>query len=288
MKRDTAKTQNPGVGLGLRREFISEVAEKLPADIDWFEVAPENYMGRGGEPGSCFEKIAAHYPIVAHGLSLSIGSCDELNWAHLKNLKAFIHKYNIPWFSDHLCYSSFGGHEFHDLMPLPFTREAIHHVAKRAHVVQDFLEVPLALENVSFYLFPEKPEMREVDFLNEVAEHANISILLDINNVYVNSFNHGLNAAEYLQEINKDRIRQIHIAGHKYQSPQLIIDTHGEPICFDVWQLLKTLATHMPLPPVLIERDNNVPDLAELQQEVAAAKNIFDESHNRPPQGDAV
>lgn len=288
MQHKSGNTLNLGVGLGLRREFIFEVAQKLPEDIDWFEVAPENYMGRGGEPGACFEKIASHYPIVAHGLSLSIGSCDKLNRAHLKNLKAFIRKFNIPWFSDHLCYSSFGGHEFHDLMPLPFTREAIHHVAERARVVQDFLEVPFALENVSFYLFPEKPEMREVDFLNEVAQQADIGILLDVNNVYVNSFNHGLNATEYLRDINKERILQIHIAGHKYHSPQLIIDTHGEPICHDVWQLLKTLATHMPLPPILIERDNNVPELAELLTEVATAKTVFAKSHKRQPQGDAA
>lgn len=273
-------SENLSVGLGLRRDFIEEVAQGQAAGISFFEVAPENYIERGGIAGACFEKIADHYPILAHGLSLSIGSLDELNWSHLKKIKKFLRQYRIPWFSDHLCYSSVNAHQFHDLMPLPFTREAVKHVAARARIVQDFLEFPFALENVSFYLFPERPEMDEVDFVNEVLHQADVKVLFDINNVFVNAFNHGFSACDYLNRIDKNRILQIHIAGHKKHSEKLIIDTHGESICQSVWDLLQSLGNMMPLPPVLIERDNNIPELEILLGEVQTAHKIHEDSQN--------
>lgn len=269
-----------GVGLGLRRQFIKEVSENIPEEIDWFEISPENYIDRGGLAFECFEKIAEKKPIIAHGLSLSIGSLDELRWDYLKKLKTFLRQYKIAWFSDHLCFSSFNAHEFHDLLPLPFTKEAVEHVAKRARIVQDFLEVPFALENVSFYMHPEPPEMSEKDFILEVLEKANIQLMLDVNNVFVNGFNHGTDAKDFLASIPEEKIIQIHIAGHYQEGEELIIDTHGEAIRKSVWDLLNWLGQKIKLPPVLIERDNNIPPLTELLKEIRQAKEIHARSNH--------
>lgn len=265
------------VGLGLRREFIDEVLPSHKQHINFFEIAPENYIGRGGKTVALFEKIACDFPIVLHGLSLSIGSLDELNWNYLKKLKNFIREFNIPWFSDHLCFSSTNAHILHDLLPLPFTREAVKHVSDRARCVQDFLEVPFALENVSFYLHPARPEMTELQFIQEILHQSGVSLMLDVNNVYVNSKNHGTNAKHTIQQLAQEKIIQLHIAGHD-KNDTLIIDTHGEDVCADVWDLLKFLGECRELPPLLIERDNNIPDIKGLLCEVAKAQKIVDAS----------
>lgn len=267
-----------GVGLGLRRQFAEEVAKVTPDEIDFFEIAPENYIGRGGVLLDCLERIADKRPIIAHGLSLSIGGTDDLNWGYLKKLKTFLRDWKIPWFSDHLCFSSHNAHEFHDLLPLPFTREALLHVSERARAVQDFLEVPFALENVSFYYHPAKPEMSELDFLLEILERSGVHLMLDVNNAFVNSINHGTNARNFLAGLPHGKILQIHIAGHFRESENFVIDTHGEAVCQDVWSLLEGLGETMALPPILIERDNNIPTLDEILREVGQAKTIYEKS----------
>lgn len=264
-----------GVGLGLRRSFLHQVAQELPSEIDWFEFAPENYIDRGGQARKSFNKIAENYPLIAHGLSLSIGSLDELNWDYLKKLKQFLKDYDVPWFSDHLCFQSYEGSYFHDLLPLPFTEESILHVSERAKQVQDFLDIPFAIENVSFYFYPEQPEMKETEFIKEILNRAGIGLLLDVNNVFVNSKNHRYRAVDYLNEIKDQNIFQIHIAGHYQEDEDLIIDTHGEAICDEVWELLNYFSQQRELPPVLIERDHNIPPLQDLIQEVQRAKEIY-------------
>lgn len=271
----TTQSQQLDIGLGLRQKFILEVADKLPSEIDWFEVAPENYIDRGGEKFAAFEKIHSRYPIIAHGLSLSIGSLDELNWEYLKKLKKFIRDYSIPWFSDHLCFSSYQNHYYHDLLPLPFTKEAVNHLVPRIKVVQDFLEVPFALENISYYLLPDKPEMTEAEFLIEVLSQAQAPLMLDVNNIYVNAFNHGYSASEFLATMARSLpIQQLHIAGHYQESEDLIIDTHGADVPDPVWELLRELAGLIELPPVLVERDHEIPSLENLIREVELARGI--------------
>lgn len=273
------QNSNLGVGVGLRKDFVHDVAQNPIPEISFFEIAPENYIDRGGKLLDSFEAIASHVPIRAHGLSLSIGGNEELDWAYLKKLKTFLRRYKIAGFSDHLCLSSHDAHQFHDLIPLPFTREAMRHVAERARTVQDFLEMPFALENVSYYLSPAPPEMSETDFIREILHRSGVSLLFDVNNVYVNAQNHGIDALQMVRDLAQEKIFQIHIAGHWRQSENLIIDTHGEDVCQDVWDLLRFLGETRPLPPILIERDNNFPGMPSLLQEVGLAQKIFNDSH---------
>jgi len=267
-----------GIGLGLRRPFIEQVAEAPPHSIDWYEIAPENYLGRGGLAIKALEKIAAARPLIAHGLQLSLGSLDPLNFAYLKSLKGFLREWKIAWFSDHLCVASRFGHYFHDLLPLPFTMEAARHVAERARIVQDIIEVPLALENVSYYLSPAPPEMPEWDFVREILDHSGCALMLDVNNIYVNAINHGFDPKTYVDAVAHEKILQIHIAGHDRDSSGLIIDTHGQAIKQDVWALLTYLGEKRGLPPVLIERDTNIPPLEDLILEVETAKVVYQKS----------
>lgn len=272
---------NHGAGLGLRYAFIDKIVEHPPHEIDFFEVCPENYIGRGGKHVREFNIVAERYPILAHGLSLSIGSTDPLDWEYLKQLKKFLNAYKIPWFTDHLCFASQNAHQFHDLLPLPMTQEAADHVSERARIVQDFLEMPFGLENVSFYMHPAKPEMTELEFIQTVLHQSGCSLLLDINNLYVNSVNHGIDAHQYINELSKENILHIHIAGHLQKSTNLIIDTHGSQISDPVWALLTALGKLRPLPSILIERDNNIPDeLAPLFLEVETAREIQRKSQN--------
>lgn len=273
------KHENLGATLGLRKKFIRELTTNPPAQLKWFEIHPENYMDRGGMLTDCLDQISETYPIVCHGLSLSIGSVEELDWEYLKRLKAFLKKYNVPWYSDHLCFTYKNGQNLHDLLPLPFTKETIKHVSERARIVQDYLEIPFALENVSSYLVVTKPEMSELEFTHEILNQSGCKILLDINNAFVNQFNHGLNAKEFIESFQREQIAQIHIAGHYQESENLIIDSHGEEVCEDVWKLLNDLGKKMPLPPILIERDNNIPELSEILKEVRYAQEIYNESH---------
>ncbi len=259
-----------GAGLGLRRSFMDEFMALDHKPADFLEVAPENWMKIGGVLGKKFTQIAARYPVVCHGLSLSIGSPSPLDEHFLIQLKKFLDKHNIRCYSEHLSYCSDDGH-LYDLMPIPFTEEAVTHVAQRIQRVQDILERRIVMENVSYYAAPGQ-EMTEIDFLNAVIEQADCDLLLDVNNIYVNSINHNYDAESYMKAVDSNRIAYIHIAGHYDEADDLKIDTHGADIIDPVWQLLEKTYQYHGVIPTLLERDFNIPSVSDLLQEVDQIK----------------
>jgi len=261
-----------GAGLGLRRSFIEEVISQPLESVSFYEVAPENWMTLGGKLGKQFKSLTERYPFVCHGLSLSIGSSDPLDEDFIKNLKNFMHTHKIKFYSEHLSYCSHDGH-LYDLMPIPFTEEAVHHVAKRIQRVQDILEQKIAIENVSYYAAPGQ-EMSEIDFFNAVVTEADCDVLLDVNNIYVNSTNHGYDAEEFLRAIPAERISYAHIAGHYVEADDFLVDTHGAEVIDPVWQLLNKAYELYGVFPTLLERDFNIPSVAELVTEVNTIKSI--------------
>ncbi len=258
-----------GTGLGLRRSMLRELQD-LPIDpvnqVNFWEVAPENWINVGGNYGKKFRKLTEQFPFICHGLSLSIGGPSPLDEAFVHRLKHFMQTHQIRCYSEHLSYCSDDGH-LYDLLPIPFTAEAVHYVADRIKRVQDILAQRIALENVSYYAAPGQ-EMTEIDFLNAVLQEADCDLLLDVNNIYVNSINHGYDAESFLQQIPAERIRYIHIAGHYNEADDLIVDTHGSDVIDPVWQLLENTYQRFGVIPTLLERDFNIPPLAELMTEV--------------------
>jgi len=263
---NTASCPISGAGLGLRRSFMDELDALDHNPADFLEVAPENWMEMGGILGKKFAHFAERYPMICHGLSLSIGSPAPLDEHFLIRLKKFLDKHNIACYSEHLSYCSDDGH-LYDLMPIPFTEEAVTHTAKRIQRVQEILERRIVMENVSYYAAPGQ-EMTEIDFLNGVLEQADCDLLLDVNNVYVNSINHKYDAETYIKSVPSDRIAYIHIAGHYDEADDLKVDTHGADIIDPVWQLLQTTYQHHGVMPTLLERDFNIPSLESLINEV--------------------
>ena len=255
-----------GAGLGLRRPMMESFSNQTPDPVSFCEVAPENWIGIGGQMGRSFRQLTERTPFVAHGLSLSIGSPAPLDEAFIHKVKLFLNEHNIRCYSEHLSYCSDEGH-LYDLMPIPFTEEAVKYVANRIMRVQDIIGQKLAIENVSYYAAPGK-EMDEIDFLNAVLEQADCSLLLDVNNIYVNSINHGYDANEFLNAIPAERIAYIHVAGHYQEDVDLIIDSHGAPVIDPVWDLLKKTYSHFGAIPTLLERDFNIPPLTELLEEL--------------------
>jgi uncharacterized protein (UPF0276 family) len=261
-----------GVGLGLRREIASEIFEN-PDRIDWLEFVPENYMGLGGMARERLDTASELFPLVSHGINLSIGSTDPLNQDYLKAIKELLDRTNSPWWSDHLCFTSVNKTYMQDLLPLPFTKEAVHHIAERVKRVQDFVGRPFLLENISFYMNLPGCEMSDAQFLAEVLEEADCGLLLDVNNIYVNSQNHNFDPFEYLQEIPVERTVQMHVAGHK-RIDEYIIDTHGAAVIEPVYQLLEQVLSRTQVQAVLLERDQNFPEFNELLAEIDAIKNV--------------
>jgi uncharacterized protein (UPF0276 family) len=261
-----------GTGLGLRRSFIEEAIANPLDNVNFYEVAPENWMTLGGKLAKQFRSLTERYPFVCHGLSLSIGSSDPLDEKFIKNIKNFMQAHKIKFYSEHLSYCSHNGH-LYDLMPIPFTEEAVHHVAKRIQRVQDILEQKIAIENVSYYAAPGQ-EMSEIDFFNAVVTEADCDVLLDVNNIYVNSVNHQYNAEKFLHAIPAERISYAHIAGHYAEADDFLVDTHGADIIDPVWQLLHKAYELYGVFPTLLERDFNIPSVAELVQEVSSIKSI--------------
>lgn len=257
-----------GAGLGLRRALLSSFMSSLPSTtIDFLEIAPENWMQLGGRFASHLHTLTEHYPFTLHGLSLSIGSPDPLDTQLVNNIKCFMDEYNIEVYTEHLTYCSEQGH-LYDLLPIPFCEEAVHYVAKRIQQVQDILGRQIAIENASYYATPEPNNMSEASFINAVIQEANCGLLLDVNNIYVNSVNHSYNPVEFLTQMPTDKITYIHIAGHYNEADDLIVDTHGADIIDPVWKLLdKTYELHGVLP-TLLERDFNIPPLDILLSEV--------------------
>lgn len=269
-------------GLGLRRSFIEQVLATPLDNVSFYEIAPENWMTLGGKLGRQFNAMTERYSFVCHGLSLSIGSTDPLDEEFVRNLKDFMRAHKIKFYSEHLSYCSHEGH-LYDLMPIPFTEEAVHHVAKRIQRVQDILEQKIAIENVSYYAAPGQ-EMSEIEFFNAVASEADCDVLLDLNNIYVNSVNHGYNAEEFLQAIPAERISYAHIAGHYVEADDFLVDTHGAEVIDPVWKLLGKAYQLFGVFPTLLERDFNIPDIAELQREVSTIQSIQQAWHRQNEQ----
>jgi len=241
--------------------------------VDWFEIISENYLVPGGKPIHYLECIRARYPLVMHGVSLSIGSHDPLDREYLRQLKALSDRIEPAWLSDHLCWTGVGGVNAHDLLPLPYTEEAISHVVARLGEVQDFLGRRILIENVSSYVTYPESEMTEWEFLREIIERTDCRILLDINNIYVSSFNHEFNPSTYLDSIPVDRVWQFHLAGHRNHG-DYIIDTHDEPVIDPVWELYAQAVRRFGRVSTMIERDDNIPPLAELVAELDHARRI--------------
>ncbi len=262
-----------GFGLGLRPEHYREVAEEKPAGVDWFEAISENFMVEGGPALHFIQKIRENYPIVIHGVSLSIGSSDPLNQDYLKTLKKLIERIEPIWVSDHLCWTGVNKINLHDLMPLPYTEEALKHLVLRIQAVQEFLGRQILLENVSSYVTYTCSEMTEWEFLSELARQADCFILLDINNIYVSSYNHSFDPLEYLNAIPVDRVKQFHMAGHRNLGDH-IIDTHDESIIDSVFDLYRVALRRFGKISTMIERDDNIPSLSELMLELDELKKI--------------
>jgi uncharacterized protein (UPF0276 family) len=261
-----------GVGLGLRRELAHETFNNADK-IDWLELVPENYMDLGGMARERLEQANSAFPLVTHGVNLSIGSTDPLSETYLKSLKKLLDTIDAPWFSDHLCFTSIGGHYLHDLLPLPASKEAIQHVVKRIKIVQDYIERPLLLENISYYMNMPGSELTEVQFLSDVLEKADCGLLLDVNNVYVNSINHNFDPYKYLNALPIERTVQMHVAGHSH-GEEMIIDTHGNPVIEPVFELLDYVLARVPVNAVMLERDQNYPEFSEILDELHQIRTI--------------
>lgn len=255
-----------GAGLGLRRSFMDDLAAVDNAPLDFLEIAPENWLEMGGRLGKKLRHFTERYPMLCHGLSLSIGGPAPLDETFVHRLKNFLDEHQVRLYSEHLSYCGDDGH-LYDLMPIPFTEEAVHYVADRIRRVQDILQRQLIIENVSYYAAPGQ-QMNELEFVSAILQEADCQLLLDVNNVYVNSINHGYNAKNYIDAIDTDRIAYMHIAGHYNEADDLIVDTHGAAVIDPVWDLLQhTYQTHG-VRPTLLERDFNIPDLQTLFNEV--------------------
>ncbi len=263
---DTTKQLVHGAGLGLRRSFLSQIVDTPPEGVGFYEVAPENWITLGGKYGKQFRGMTERFDFICHGLSLSIGSTDPLDEFFIHEIKQFMSEHQIKFYSEHLSYCSKDGH-LYDLMPIPFTSEAVTHVAKRIRRVQDILEQKIAIENVSYYAAPGQ-EMDEIDFFNAVIEEADCDVLIDINNIYVNSVNHGYDAEAFLKAMPAHRIAYAHIAGHYVAAENFLVDTHGADVLDPVWKLLGKAYELYGVFPTLLERDFNIPSLDELIKEV--------------------
>jgi len=274
-----------GFGLGLRPQHYSAILDGDPA-VDWFEVLSENYMIPGGRPLAMLERIRRRYPVVMHGVSLSIASTAPLDRDYLDQLKRLAERIEPRWISDHLCWTGVHGLNLHDLLPIPYTEEALAHIARRVQQVQEHLGRTLVLENVSTYVQFAHSEMTEWDFLAELSGRTGCRLLLDVNNVYVSAFNHGSDPVAFLDGIPRDRVAQLHLAGHSDMGTYKI-DTHDHPVCEAVWELYRAALRRFGPISTMIERDDNIPPLAELVAELDRARQIAGEALGRAGAGRA-
>jgi hypothetical protein len=263
-----------GFGLGLRTDHYETVLTERPA-VDWFEILSENYMVPGGKPLHYLDRIREHYPMVMHGVSMSLGSTDPLHREYLQQLRQLAQRIEPAWISDHLCWTGVSGTNLHDLMPLPYTEEAIHHVVERINQMQDYLGRQILIENVSSYVTYIQSEMTEWEFLSIIAERADCLILLDINNIYVSGFNHEFDPYDYLNNVPVERVWQHHLAGHSNEG-NYIVDTHDEPVIDPVWDLYAEAVRRFGSVSTMIERDDNIPEFAELFAELQRARSVHD------------
>lgn len=266
------KQEVQGFGLGLRTDHYRDfIDDRQP--VDWLEILSENYMVPGGKPLYFLDRIRRDYPMVMHGVSLSIGASDPLDLEYLKQLRALIERVQPAWVSDHLCWTGVDGLNLHDLMPLPYTEDALRHLTTRLQQVQEFLGQAILIENVSSYVTYRADEMSEWEFIAELAKRSGCQLLLDVNNVYVSSVNHGFDPKEFIDAMPASQVRQIHLAGHE-DHDSYIIDTHDHPVCDKVWDLYAYTVQRLGRVPTMIERDDNIPPLAELIDELDAARRV--------------
>lgn len=269
------KIQKPpflGFGLGLRPDYYEEILQQNHC-LDWFEITTENYLIPGGKPLYYLDKIRENYPVVMHGVSLSLGSSEPLDTAYLKELKSLADRIEPAWISDHLCWTGVNGLNMHDLLPIPYTQQAIHHIVNRIEEIQDYLGQRILIENVSSYLTFAQSEMSEWEFISQIANRADCYLLLDVNNIYVSSINHNFKALEYINGLPAERIVQIHLAGHSNHG-DYIIDTHDAPVIQPVWDLYAATIKRFGNISTMIERDDNMPPFSELLSEIDKARSI--------------
>ncbi len=269
-----------GAGLGLRRALMDPLADRNPAEVGFYEVAPDNWVGAGGALGRSLRRFTERHDFVAHGLSLNLGGPAPLDEAYLHRLRHFLDDHGFKAFTEHLSYCADDGH-LYDLMPIPFTGDAVSHVASRIRRTQDILERRVAVENVSYYAAPGR-EMDEIDFITAVLEEADCDLLLDVNNIYVNSVNHGYDAARFLAALPGERVAYVHVAGHYNEADDLIVDTHGADVIDPVWALLERAYELFGVMPTLLERDFNIPPLEELLREVETITRIQEKTPRLP------
>jgi hypothetical protein len=267
MNQSFSKFPVEGAGIGLRRSLLNEFLAQESIPVDFMEVAPENWIGLGGRFGKQFRTFTERYPFTLHGLSLSIGGPEPIDVGFVRQVKQFMEEHDIRCYSEHLSYCSDDGH-LYDLMPIPFTEEAVHYVSDRIKQVQDIIEQPLVIENVSYYAAPGK-EMDEISFISAILDEADCKLLLDVNNIYVNSVNHRYDASAFLRALPGERIAYVHIAGHYNEAEDLIVDTHGADVIDPVWGLLEEAYEQFGVLPTLLERDFNIPPFKELMTEVS-------------------
>ena len=268
-----------GVGIGLRVPHYSHILEKKPV-VDWFEIISENYMVDGGRPLTVLDSILDQYRVVQHGVSMYFGSTDSLNREHLRRLKTLVRRTKTPWLSDHLCWGSVDGRYTHDLLPMPYTFEAARITAEKIRQVQDFVEVPVVVENVSSYAEFHISQMTEWEFLNEVVEQADCGILLDVNNIYVSSQNHGFDPRTYVDAVPNERVAQIHIAGHS-KFEKYTLDTHDHPVLDPVWDLYARAIQRCGPTATLLEWDDNIPSFDDVHAEALKAKRYLQADKSR-------
>lgn len=256
-----------GAGLGLRRELLPQLRNGIPTAIDFLEIAPENWMDMGGESAEYLRWFAGQRPLVCHGLSLSLGGPTALDVAFLKRVRHFLDRHGIGLYTEHLSFCSDAGH-LYDLLPIPFTEEAVHYTAARIRQTQDILQRRIAVENASFYAWAPINAMTELEFVRAVVQEADCDLHLDVNNVYVNSINHGTDAVAFINGLPAEKVVYMHVAGHHQEREDLLIDTHGAAVIDPVWELLQHAYHHVGVKPTLLERDFNLPPLKKLLREV--------------------
>lgn len=261
-----------GFGVGLRNPHFDTILSTHPP-VDWFEIITENFLDSGGWPRYVLRQVAERYPVVMHGVSLSIGSTAPLDFEYLAKVKSLAREIRPAWLSDHLCWTGVLGRTTHDLLPMPFNEESLQHVVARIRTVQDFLELPLMLENPSTYLRFRADTIAEPHFLREVARQADCGLLLDVNNIYVSAFNHGFDASDYLDQIPADRVVQMHLAGHSHCGTH-IVDTHDGPVIDPVWELYGAARSRFGVVSTLIEWDSKIPELHILLAEADRARSM--------------
>lgn len=270
------------MGLGLRWAFVDDVlasarGEAPPLAVDFFEISPENYMRRGGYVPAVLDEVASKWPVLTHGLTMSLGGLDPIDDDYLRSLKTLLDRLDPPFHSDHLCFGGHGGRLTHDLLPLPFIEEAVDNVVRRAIEVRERLERPVAIENISYYFAPGAPEMTEASFLRAILERADLGLLLDVNNVFVNSANFGFDARSFIDELPLDRVVQIHVAGHEHKPEHgRIIDTHGADAPDAVLALLEHVIERTGPVPVVLERDHHIPSLSDLLGELGRVRAVYE------------